>query len=145
MKGPAFALNDSRSGKIVSLHDFRDQPVLLTFWVSWCPDCHRDLPKKAKLYEAMTNEDLAFLTINVTGREHGPEDGIRFMEENELPFPVLRDNGREVYDAYKCEGVPTTIIMDKHHDIKFRFDDKAELVEIIQGLSMVIIEKGQFK
>lgn len=138
MNAPVFNLEDARSGKIVSLNDFKDQPVLLTFWVSWCPDCHRDIPKKSQLFESMKNTELAFLTINVTGREHEADDGITFMNDNQLPFPVLRDNGRDVYDAYKCEGVPTTFILDRSHTIRYQFDDKTDMLDIMKALGTVI-------
>jgi peroxiredoxin len=137
MKAPDFSLKNARTGETVSLSDFKNKPAVLTFWVSWCPDCQRDLPKKAQFYRSMDSDELAFLTINVTGREHSEDDGLSFMEEFDLPFPVLRDTGTETYEAYKCEGVPTTIVMDSRHNITDEFGDKADFMEILQAISKV--------
>ncbi len=137
MKAPEFTLKNAQTGEKVSLSDFNNKPVILTFWVSWCPDCQRDLPKKAQFYRSMSSNELGFLTINVTGREHAEEDGLKFMEEFDLPFPVLRDNEIDTYEAYQCEGVPTTVILDETHTIRHQFGDKADFMEILQAISDV--------
>ncbi|WP_279401894.1 hypothetical protein [Piscibacillus salipiscarius] len=74
------------------------------------------------------------LTINVTSREHGEEEALKYQEQF-LTEPVLKDNGREVYDLYECEGVPTTIIIDKEGQVVGHFGDQAEFVSIVHKLS----------
>ncbi|TCP23505.1 peroxiredoxin [Scopulibacillus darangshiensis] len=137
MNAPNFELFDLKSHQEVKLTDFRGLPVMITFWVSWCPDCQRDLPLKTQFYQSLDKSELGFLTINVTGREHAEKDGPRFAEEHDLPFPILIDNGTEVYDAYECSGVPTTIIMDKDHRITHQFGDKASFYDVLEALSHV--------
>ncbi|MTT30692.1 redoxin domain-containing protein [Terrilactibacillus sp. BCM23-1] len=138
MFAPQFTLFELQSRQNVSLSDFRGMPVMLTFWVSWCPDCQRDMPNKVQFYQSLDKNTLAFLTVNVTGREHSPESGPQFVYDHQLPFPVLIDQGRELYDAFGCTGVPTTIILDKNHEIAYQFGDKASFYDILQALSSVL-------
>lgn len=138
-QAPPFSLVEYGTNQRVSLDDYRNRFVMLTFWVSWCPDCHRDLPKKEKLFHAMKdNHDFAFLTINVTGREGDPDDGIRFVENHDLPFPVLRDQETATYDAYRCRSVPYTVLLNRDHQIEARFDDHDSFVEIAQALEKMM-------
>ncbi|HET7656992.1 MAG TPA: TlpA disulfide reductase family protein [Bacillales bacterium] len=132
---PSFSLIEIGTNREVSLDDLQGKFVILTFWVSWCPDCHRDLPKKQTLYEAQQqNKDLAFLTINVTGREGDPDDGIRFLDSQDFTFPVLRDQELTVYDSYGCDSVPYTVLLNRKHEIVKRFDDRSSFIEIALAL-----------
>ncbi|HEU5139449.1 MAG TPA: TlpA disulfide reductase family protein [Bacillales bacterium] len=138
-KAPSFSLMEYGTNHEISLDDFRGRCVMLTFWVSWCPDCLKDLPKKEKLFHALKkNRELAFLTVNVTGREGDPEDGLRFVEHNDFQFPVLRDIETHVYDAYRCTSVPYTLLLNPQHEIEKRFDDHASFVEIPLALEQLL-------
>lgn len=138
MQAPDLNLADFKTNQRMSLSDFKGKPVLITFWVSWCPDCQRDLPKKAEFYESMDKDAVGFLSINVTGREGSPEDGPAFAKKHNLPFPVLLDEGTKTYDAYQCTSVPTTVVLDDHHQIIQKFGDQASFYEIVKALSMVM-------
>jgi peroxiredoxin len=143
MKAPDFSLKEARTGKTVRLSDFAGKPVLLTFWVSWCPDCQRDLPQKEAFYRTMNKDALGFLTINATGREAAPDDGIRFIEDQKLTFPVLLDDGLKTYEAYGCTCVPSTFIIDADGNIVQRFGDKAAFYEIVEALGPLLSEQEQ--
>ncbi|TLS38790.1 TlpA disulfide reductase family protein [Pseudalkalibacillus caeni] len=138
MKAPDFTLEDYRSKKMVSLEDYKGRVVMITFWVSWCPDCMQDLPLKEQFYRSMDSEDLAFLSINVTGREKDENAGPEFIEKHQLPFPILLDKGRQTYDAYDCRTVPTTVILNKKHEIAAKFEDKATFIDIMKELSNLL-------
>lgn len=142
-KAPSFSLIEYGTNREVSLDEFRGRVVLLTFWVSWCPDCHRDLPKKEKLYEAMkTKDDFVFLSINVTAREGDADDGIRFIEQHDYSFPVLRDKEQATYDAYQCTSVPYTILLNRKHEMVERFDDRSSFIEMALALE-TLMEQDQ--
>ncbi|WP_017727966.1 TlpA disulfide reductase family protein [Halalkalibacterium ligniniphilum] len=135
MQAPMFTLLDGQNEEKVSLHDQKGKVVMITFWASWCPDSNRDLEQKEELFKRMQSDKLAFLTINVTGREAHPSDGLAFAKEKGFTFPVLIDEGTKTYDAYRCMSVPTTFILNENLEIMERFSDKATLMEIIQGLA----------
>lgn len=138
MRAPSFTLTDIQSNKKVSLDDFRGKPVMITFWASWCPDCQRDMPQKHALFEKVPEDKLAFLTINVTGREASADAGRKFVEKNNYHFPVLLDNGTETYDKYGCMSVPTTILLDEDHHIAASFNDQASYMDIFMALGQLI-------
>lgn len=138
MNAPSFSLIEYGTNQYISLDDFTGQNVMLTFWASWCLDCHRDLPHKQRLYTSMTGKNIIMLTINVTGREGVKDDGLKFIENHGFTFPVLRDKGTKTYDAYQCNSVPQTILLDRDHEIKYRFDDQDDFIDIFQALGKLI-------
>ncbi|TFB24283.1 TlpA family protein disulfide reductase [Filobacillus milosensis] len=136
MKAPIFELPYlDKQNQSYNLKDVLGKKViLLTFWVSWCPDCARDLPKKEQFYKTSHNDDLEMVTINVTDREHGEDEALKYQDQF-LTQPVLKDRGREVFDLYEGASLPTTIVINREGEIIGRFGDKAEFVEIIHAIS----------
>ena len=138
MKAPKYELPYLNEDRTFSLDEvLGEKVVVLTFWVSWCPDCARDLPKKEQFYKTTRSDELEMITINVTGRERSEEEALKYQEQF-LTQPVLKDNGREVYDLYDCTSVPTTIVIDKNGEVVGRFGDQADFVEILQVISKAI-------
>ncbi|GAA0464579.1 TlpA disulfide reductase family protein [Alkalibacillus silvisoli] len=132
MKAPLFELPYLDRDETFNLKDVIGQKVIvLTFWVSWCPDCSRDMPKKEQFYKTMRNDNIEMITINVPARERDEEEAYKFQDQF-LSQPTLKDRDREVYDLYECDSVPTTIVIDLDGNIAGRFGDKDDFVEVIK-------------
>lgn len=135
MQAPLFTLNHLTKDGHYKLEV--GKIIILTFWVSWCPDCSADLPKKEQLYQSINHDKVSMLTINVPDRERNAYDGVRYAEKF-LTQPTLVDRGREIYNAYQCRSVPTTVIIDKDGYIHQQFDDQADFFEIIRVVGTLI-------
>lgn len=138
MVAPNFSLKSMHSDEKNSLNDYEGKALLITFWVSWCPDCQRDLANKETLYKSMKKDDLEMLMINVTGREDKEGSGESYYRDNNFTFPVVKDEGTKVYDAYQCMSVPTTFLLNKQHDIVGRFNDRASFQQMLKEIGEII-------
>ncbi|WP_085505807.1 TlpA family protein disulfide reductase [Thalassobacillus devorans] len=136
-KAPLFQLPYINNSGVYDLQDDLGKVIVLTFWVSWCPDCSRDLPMKEQLFRSMDSDKIRLLTINVAGREREGDAGRAFAEKF-LTQPTLVDDGRATYDQYQCSGVPTTVIIDQYGNISAKFGDKAEFLEIVEKIGELV-------
>ncbi|WP_368504447.1 TlpA disulfide reductase family protein [Alkalihalophilus sp. As8PL] len=134
---PNFTLTNPSQTKKLSLESLKGKVVLLTFWTSWCPDSKRDLSEKHTLYQSMKNDDVAMVFIHVTGRDSSV-DVEAWLDEMNLTFPVYSDVGTKTYDAYRCMGVPTTILIDKKQQIVATYNDQARFILIVKGLGELL-------
>ncbi|PKR78072.1 TlpA family protein disulfide reductase [Halalkalibacillus sediminis] len=138
MQAPLFELPYLDKDKTFHLEDVLGKKIIvLTFWVSWCPDCSRDLPMKEQFYKNMKDDSVEMITINVPGRERDPEEAHAFQEKF-LTQPVLQDRGREVYELYEGTSVPTTIVIDRNGEIVGRYGDKDKFVDIVAKISEIL-------
>ncbi|MYL33716.1 redoxin domain-containing protein [Pontibacillus yanchengensis] len=137
MKAPIFELQDM-NGEIYSLEDDLGNNVVLTFWTSWCPDSGRDLPKKEQLFQSMDHDKVKMITINVVGRERNAQEGIDYANKF-LTQPILFDKGTEIYDAYNCQGVPTTVLINRNGEIVKQFGDQAQFLEIVEAIGSKLV------
>lgn len=122
----------------MKLADFRGKILLLSFWVTWCPDCQRELPQLEVFYRGLNNEGVTLLTVNVTGRQHDLSKVTPFLKKGGYTFPVLRDNGTETYDAYGATSVPTTVIVDQEGMIQGRYGDNVPFSEVVVHLGKLL-------
>lgn len=108
---PSFTLTDME-GNTVSLGDLKGKVVFLDFWATWCPPCRESLPHTQSLsqHEKAKSGDLVVLAVNA--REE--VDKVKqFMQEKGFTFRVLMDKDGSVLDAYKVQGIPTFVLIDR--------------------------------
>src|SRR3989440_7460328 len=100
---PDFTLNDL-SGRTISLAALKGQPVLISFWATWCVPCREELPLIRDEYLAHRQQGLSVVAI-----DYGDEsaDTIRsYWDSMKLqPEPVLDPDGR----AARAYGVSVTL------------------------------------
>src|SRR5680860_310101 len=103
----AVALN----GDIVSLSDFRGQPVWINFWGAWCPPCRAEMPDIQTAYEVLEPQGLVLLAVSLGDK---PSEAAAFAEKNGVTFTILLDPERTLTsDAYPIYNFPTHIFVDK--------------------------------
>ncbi|MDV2884392.1 TlpA disulfide reductase family protein [Alkalihalophilus pseudofirmus] len=130
---PDFTLPALNGTDSVTLSTLKGKVVLLTFFTTWCPDSKRDILEKQALFQSMNRDDVKMIFVHVTGRDSSV-DLSKWQEEMQLTLPVYMDLGTKTYDAYRCMGVPTTVLIDKDQSIKGFYNDKARMIDIIKGL-----------
>ncbi|WP_261130407.1 TlpA disulfide reductase family protein [Bacillus sp. Marseille-Q3570] len=134
----SFTLKEYKTKQNVNLSDFAGGPVIIQFWVAWCPDCMRELPLLEQFHKSMNSDEITVLTVNVTGREGSLEKRDQFIHKNNLTVPILLDEGTEVYDQFECTSVPTTILLDKNHEEQARYSDQDSFQNILYGVSRLL-------
>lgn len=94
----------------VWLHDFKGQPVWLTFWGSWCPPCRSEMPEIQAAYEQLAPEGVILMAVSVN---EPYQVSLAFAQSLGATFPILnvpdRDLIAEQYDVY---NYPTHLFID---------------------------------
>lgn len=103
----AVALN----GQVVSLSDFRGQPVWINFWGAWCPPCRAEMPDIQAAYEVLEPEGLVLLALSLGDK---PSEAADFAENVGATFPILVDPDRTLTSKqYPIYNFPTHIFVDE--------------------------------
>lgn len=108
-------------GTAHSLRDYKGKTVFLNFWATWCPPCKSEMPHIQALYEEYgeNTEDVIILGAAAPGNgQEGTIDNVKnFLSDNEYTFPVLMDDGNDLFSQYKIQAFPTTFMIDKDGNI----------------------------
>jgi peroxiredoxin len=112
---PDFALA-SNGGKNIRLSELRGQVVLMNFWATWCSPCRQEMPLLSKLYTQYRPVGFTLLGINIDGDR---TKAARMLKELGVEFPVLYDDKKTVANAYKPDGMPTTLLIDRSGRVRY--------------------------
>lgn len=118
--------------------DNKGKVVLLNFWATWCPPCRREMPSMERLHQQIDADDFNVIAVNQM------EDVDRvFVFTGQLEvdptFEILFDTASLVSSEYAVRGLPTTYLIDKKGNIRYRavggrVFDHPEVVKIINDL-----------
>lgn len=85
----------------VSLTDFRGKNNVIVFFIreTTCPQCRTHVAQLGRMYEQFKEADTEVIVILGEGIEKARE----YANEIGLPFPILCDPDRAVYNLYELE------------------------------------------
>jgi thiol-disulfide isomerase/thioredoxin len=99
-------------GEYIALDDYRGKVVLVNVWATWCKPCKKELPELARLHREY--EARGFLVLGVNVDSDALDGAVRAMVHNyDLPYPIVRDTGMASSPAFKVDGYPTSVLLDR--------------------------------
>lgn len=114
---PDFALEDLH-GNQISLADYEGKVLFLNIWATWCPPCRTEIPDFIDVYEGYKDRGLEILGISVD--TSSPDRVRRFVEMNEINYPVAMFNKDFLNDYQPGQYIPVTIIIDREGRIRHK-------------------------
>ena len=106
---PNLAFTTLDGSRQLDLEAFAGQPILMTFWASWCGPCRQELPELQKLVVELADEDFELVTINV---DQSAVMGARFLQKYNIDVPVYRMDQRTIV-GLGVDSLPTNVLLDR--------------------------------
>ena len=123
MPVPRFQGTDLLSGAEVSSEQLGEGKVLVVvFWATWSRRSIQELADLARLAARFEGDPVAFLAVNVEGQDlaRSEQERIRSLVDSLAPpFPVLVDDGLEIFYRFGVIAVPSTAIVDTTGIMRF--------------------------
>lgn len=112
--GPAPAIEaHDLYGQPVSLADYRDGPLLIHFWATWCKICELEKGAIQKI-----NQDWPVLSIAM---QSGTATQIKnYMDDKGLNWKTVVDDEGRIAARYGVHGVPASFIVDQNGNVTFK-------------------------
>ena len=98
-----------------SLDQHEGKPVLINFWFPSCPPCRAEMPDLQAAYEKY-GDDVAFIGVQQLGLDSAA-NGQAFTRDLGLTYPNMPDVGSTIQFGYEVFSFPSTIFLDKNHNI----------------------------
>ncbi len=120
----AFTLPDSRTGQMVSLDQFKGQPVFIAFICNHCPYVIHLIDALVQSANELAASGIKTIAISANDAEQYPADspekmGVLAREKN-FDFPYCHDETQEVARAYDALCTPDLYLYDAQHKLYYR-------------------------
>lgn len=92
-----------------SLAELRGKPVILNFWASWCGPCKDEAPLLENAQKRL--QAMGGTVLGVTYRDATP-DAKKFIAEQKITYPNLRDVDGKLAEDYGTNKLPETFVID---------------------------------
>ena len=135
-------------GKKHNLQDYKGKVIMINFWVSWCSDCKKEIPKVVELYKEYgeNKKDLIILGVVTPISEKYPDNKdrinkkalLKHITDNKYIFPSLFDETGKTYAEYEIEEYPSTFIIDRNGYLKVYIKGAVAKEELKQHIESVL-------
>ncbi len=132
---PQFTL-PAKAGGEVSLAQYKGQVVMINFWASWCGPCRQEMPLLEDIYKKYNKLGFTLIGVNVEPDSKAADE---WLKQTPVTFPVLYDKASKVSEAFSVAGMPTTVIIDRKGNVRYRHvsykpGDEGEYLNTIRAM-----------
>lgn len=110
--------------KLISSH--KGKIVMVNFWATWCSPCRKEFPDLVKLYNAYKDKGFNLIFVSFDEESELNSEVIPFLKKNGVDFKSYLinmpnpDNLILSFDPNWEMGIPTTYLIDKEGEIKWK-------------------------
>ena len=78
------------------------------------------MPEMVKLYETYKDQGLMVIGVTNVDKKQSMEKLTGYLDENEVPFPIAVQKGRNGSSYYAVSGIPAAAVVDRNGDVAWR-------------------------
>ena len=108
---PQFHAIDLRTGRPVTIDDYKGKVVLLNIWATWCPPCRVEMPSMQHLHQKLAGTDFRLVAVSVDEEDSTVVN--KFARQLGLTFEILHDQDGTIRGIYQTTGVPESFVIDR--------------------------------
>ena len=137
-KAPSFVA-PKVGGQLVSLENYKNKPLVLNFWASWCPPCRDETPGMERIWRKYEDQGVVILGINV---QDGEKEAERYISEFGVTFSNALDLDGSITVDYGVTGLPVTFFIDNDSVVKGRWVGSISEDRLDNWVSNLIFSTG---
>lgn len=103
----AFTLPALQGSGTISYASFKDKPVVLNFFASWCPFCIAEKPGFEQVHQKLGSK-VQFLGVS---QSDSVEASVQLMRQTGISYPTASDSQGSLFHAFGGLAMPVTVFI----------------------------------
>jgi thiol-disulfide isomerase/thioredoxin len=135
---PALSGRTLTDGQL-SPSDYRGKVVVVNFWNQDCPPCRTEMPLLERESRRLRARGVAVIGILYVGGNwpDDPNAARAFLRQVGVSYPNLLDERSELAAKFRIAGIPSTIVVDRTGQMRFRVLGRLRSGQLDELLSML--------
>jgi cytochrome c biogenesis protein CcmG/thiol:disulfide interchange protein DsbE len=104
------------SGSPIRVSDLKGKVALIDFWASWCVPCRASFPAIDTLQKELGGKGFRAIAVNLDEQRRNAD---QFLAARPHTMTIAFDPEGKAAEAFKLKGMPSTIVIDRHGNIRF--------------------------
>jgi cytochrome c biogenesis protein CcmG, thiol:disulfide interchange protein DsbE len=131
--GFSLAALGGAAGQRVSLSEYKNKPVIINFWASWCSPCQGETPLLASWYKQQHGK-VVLLGLD---ENDSAAAALKFAHSKGVTYPLAFDPNVTVAPAYDVAALPQTFFLNAKHQIVDHVVGAVTTASLDQGLALM--------
>lgn len=130
-EAPQFINVTDLEGHLIAQDKYKDRPLFLSFWTSWCPQCKKNFSLIDELYTKYNPQGLQFLAVNA-GYGDSLKRARAIQKKYEPKFPMAYAHESKMSKDFGVRGVPMFFLLDTEHTVvSVEYEITDQMIEAI--------------
>jgi thiol-disulfide isomerase/thioredoxin len=139
VSGPMPALSGATlTGERIEPADYAGKVVVVNFWNQDCPPCRREMPLLQSEAERLRGVGVTVIGVLYVGGNWPDDPGAAraFLGAHGITYSNVLDHTSELAGKFDIAGIPSTIIVDRSGEMRFRVLGRLRPGDLDELLSM---------
>ncbi len=120
-----------------NLHDFRGNPVIVTFWATNCPACLKEIPDFLSLYQQYHPQGLEIIAVSMP--YDIPSHVVALKQRLSIPYPLALDLQGQINSAFGGVALtPTSFVISADGQIVWRHTGRFSIKDITEKIEKLL-------
>jgi thiol-disulfide isomerase/thioredoxin len=130
----AQSMNDA-SGQPQQLSQWKDRPLVVNFWATWCAPCVDEMPELSALQQQVAARQIQILGIGIDSPSNIADFGAKYKIS--YPLYAAGVSGTELSRQFgnQAGGLPFTVLIDREGKVKKTYLGRLKMDQLRQDLA----------
>jgi thiol-disulfide isomerase/thioredoxin len=123
VSGPMPAISGrTLAGDPIGPPDYAGSIVVVNFWNQDCPPCRQEMPLLQRESRRLESDSVTVIGVLYVGGNwpDDPERASSFLARLGVTYPNVLDRSSELSRKFGIVGIPSTIVVDRSGEMRFR-------------------------